>query len=192
MAYAIDTMQTAYSGGNPSAGPQASETGGFGGQGGPGAGQMAALGGGAMPAGGPSANASFGGGMGGRGGTAISSDVLSYLEANQGSATWLLAVSDSTTAGQIELSSGRAVMSTGGFSGSDNALALDQLKAYVASGELRFIEIGGGMAGGRGSGNGTSSDASSWVQSSCTAVSVNGTATSIYDCASAATSASGG
>jgi hypothetical protein len=185
MAYAVDTMQTAYSGGDAAAGPRSSESGGFGGQGG---GPMAD--GGAMPLGGPSGNAAFGGGMGTPGGTALSSDVLAYLEANQGGATWLVAVSDSTTAGQIEISSGRAVMATGGFTGSDNALSLAQLKAYVASGALRFVEVGG-QGGGPGRGN-ASSEVSTWVQSTCTAVTFNGAATSIYDCSSAATSASAG
>ena len=72
-----------------------------------------------------------------------------YLVANQGNATWIVAVSDSTTASQIELSTGRAVMSMGGFTGSDNALTLDRLEAYVASGELRFVEIGGRGGGWR-------------------------------------------
>ena len=176
MAYAIDTMQTAHSGGDPSAGPTASDA--FADPGG----QIAQLG--TMPAGGPSGNASFGGGMGGPGGSSLNADTLAYLEANQGSAAWLLAVSDSNTAGQIELSTGRAVMSTGGFTGSDNALSLAQLQAYVASGRLRFIQVGG--RGGGPGGNNASSDIASWVQSACAAVSVNGTSTSIYDCATVA------
>jgi 4-amino-4-deoxy-L-arabinose transferase-like glycosyltransferase len=191
-AYAVDTMQTAYSGGDPSAGPSAGRDGGFGG---PGGGQMAQVGGAPSEpnASSTSSGGGFGGrngtagwGMGGPGGSSLSTEVLSYLEANQGTATWLVAVSDSTTAGQIELSTGRAVMSTGGFTGSDNALSLAQLQAYVASGQLRFIEIGG-QGGGPGGGN-SSSDVSSWVTTNCTAVTVNGSATSVYDCSAAATS----
>jgi 4-amino-4-deoxy-L-arabinose transferase-like glycosyltransferase len=181
MAYAIDTMQTAYSGGTPAAGPASHDSSGFGGPGGQA---------GAMPAGGPggtttSGNAAFRGGPGG--GSSLSSDVIAYLEANQGSARWLLAVSDSTSAGEIELTTGRAVMATGGFTGSDNALSLAQLQAYVASGELTYLVVGGQ---GGGPGGGGSSDISSWVTSSCTAVTVNGASTSVYDC-SAATTASG-
>ena len=185
MAYAIDTMQTGYSGGDPAAGPTADQTGG------PGGGQSPQAGGGA-PTGGFAQNASFGGGAGGPGGTSLSSDVLAYLDATQGSATWLLAVSDSTSAGQLELSTGRAVMSTGGFTGSDNALSLAQLQAYVASGQLRYMLLGGqggGPGAGPGGGTSASSEISSWVTSTCTAVSVNGTATSVVDC-SAATMAS--
>jgi len=183
MAYAVDTMQTAYSGGNPASGPTASDSGSLGGPGG----QT----GGTMPTGGPGGTSTTGitNGSGASfsrsGGTSLSSAVIAYLEAHQGSATWLLAVSDSTSAGQIELSTGRAVMSTGGFTGSDNALSLAQLEAYAASGQLRFILVGG-QGGGPGGGS-TSSDISSWVTSTCTAVTVNGTATSVYDCSAAVT-----
>jgi 4-amino-4-deoxy-L-arabinose transferase-like glycosyltransferase len=182
-AYAVETMQTAYSGGDPSAGPVASRTAGFGGAGG---GQLAQVGGPGPGSGsGFGGNAGFGGGgAGGPGGSSLDTATLQYLVANQGGATWLLAVSDSTTASQLELSTGRAVMSTGGFTGSDNALTLAQLKAYVASGELRFIEIGG--RGGPGGGQ-ASSSVSSWVQSSCTAVTASGTTSSVYDCSAAAT-----
>lgn len=192
MAYAIDTMQTAYSGGDPAAGPSTGQGGGPGGmaQGG-GMGQM-----GTPPSTGATnaAGASLRGAMGGGpGGSSLSADVIAYLEANQGAATWLVAVSDSTSAGQLELTTGRAVMSTGGFSGSDNALTLAQLQAYVASGELRFIVVGG-QGGGPGGpvGNSASSEVSSWVTSTCTAVTVNGSTTSVYDCSAALTAGTSG
>ncbi len=192
-AYAVDTMQTAYSGGDPSAGPSAGRDGGFGGPGGlggPGGGQTAQVGGG-LPGGpgGSGSGAAFGGGSpgGGRVGSSLSSDVIAYLEANQGSATWLLAVSDATSAGQIELSTGRAVMSTGGFTGSDNALTLAQLEAYASSGQLRFIEIGG-QGGGPGGGS-ASSELTAWVEQHGTVVTVNGATTSIYDLAGAVATA---
>ena len=72
-------------------------------------------------------------------------------------------------------------MATGGFSGSDAALSLAEVKSYVASGQLRFIATGG-----RGPGGG-SSDISSWVTSACTAVTVGGSQTSVYDCGGAVT-----
>jgi 4-amino-4-deoxy-L-arabinose transferase-like glycosyltransferase len=200
-AYAVDTMQTAYAGGVVAAGPTATGSdSGFGGaNGGPGAngsfgGQAPVRGqapaGGQAPVGGPGGNAGApfganGGAGGGPGGSSLDTATLDYLVANQGSATWLVAASDSTAAGQVELSTGRAVMSMGGFTGSDNALTLDQLKAYVASGQLRFVEIGGQGGGGQGGGAGTG--VSSWVASTCTAVIVNGaTSSSLYDCAAAA------
>ena len=107
--------------------------------------------------------------------------MIDYLVANLGSARWLVAVSSANEAAPIQLATGIPVMATGGFSGSDAALSLDQLKTYVASGQLRFIVAGGrGVAGG-------SSSVSSWVMSSCTAVTVDGSQTSVYDCGGAVT-----
>ena len=189
-AYAVDTMQTAYSGGDPSAGPQA--TGIDGGRGGFPGGPQANTGGtmGQPPAGAPGGTAMTGNPGGGPGGQGASLDTatLDYLVANQGSARWIVAVSDATTAGQVELSTGRAVMAMGGFTGSDNALTLERLQALVSTGDLRFVSVGGGGGGGGGAGpNGQSgtSGITSWVSSACTAVSVGGSATSVYDCAGA-------
>ena len=192
-AYAVDTMQTAYSGGVVAAGPAAAGgDAGFGGNGGGPGGN-----GGQLPSGQAPAGQAFGGGgnggqpsfSGGGGmGAGLDTATLDYLVANQGTASWLVAMSNSTSAGQVELTTGRAVMSTGGFTGSDNALTLAQLKAYVASGALRFIEVGG--QGGGGQGGNASSEVSGWVTSTCSAVTVNGTtSTSLYDCSAAATGA---
>jgi 4-amino-4-deoxy-L-arabinose transferase-like glycosyltransferase len=195
-AYAADTMATAYSGGVVSAGPPASgDIGGPGGAGGPGGGQPptgTAPGGGqtlsgAAPSGiAPSAaasNASFfnQGGMGG----SLDSSTIDYLVANRGTATWIVAVQSANTAAPIELSTGLPVMAMGGFTGSDPAPTLAQLKAYVASGELRFVMVGGGG----GPSNGSSS-VSSWVTTACKVVTVGSTTTSVYDCAGAATTGS--
>jgi hypothetical protein len=81
-------------------------------------------------------------------------------------------------------------MAMGGFTGSDPAPTLDQLKSYIASGKLRFVLAGGGMGGGFGGGGpgGTSAadgtDRTSWVTSTCKLVSYGGSAT-LYDCAGA-------
>jgi 4-amino-4-deoxy-L-arabinose transferase-like glycosyltransferase len=191
-AYAVETMQTAYSGGDPSAGPRA--TGADSGRGGFAGGAQANTAGpmGQPPTGAPGANAIVGnpgGGPGGQGGS-LDTATLDYLVANQGTASWVVAVSDATSAGQIELATGRAVMAMGGFTGSDNALTVEKLQALVASGDLRFVSVGSGGGGGPGGGGpnaqGGSSGISSWVSSACTAVSVGGSATSIYDCAGAA------
>jgi 4-amino-4-deoxy-L-arabinose transferase-like glycosyltransferase len=170
-AYAVSTMQTAYSGGDPAAGPSSGQTSGVGGQAG---GQTGGFGGG--PGGGQ-------GGPGGPGSSNLSTATLDYLVANQGDATWLVAVSDSTTASSIELSTGKAVISMGGFSGSDSAMTLDKLQSLVASGQLRFV-VAGNSGGGPG-GQTANSAATSWVTSTCTLVSIDGAATGVYDCAGA-------
>jgi 4-amino-4-deoxy-L-arabinose transferase-like glycosyltransferase len=123
-AYAAETMQTAYSGGDPSAGPTASDAGGRGG---------------------------FGGGL--RGGDQVDSALVEYLVANRGSATWIVAVNGAEEAGSLELSSGLPVMAMGGFSGGDPAPTLTQLQAYVSSGQLRYVLIGDGGRGGPNGGS---------------------------------------
>jgi 4-amino-4-deoxy-L-arabinose transferase-like glycosyltransferase len=115
LAYGLDTMASAHSGGDPAAGPSVAGTGGRGGRpfdggqafaAGPGVGSSSAggpsfVGGGARPAGGPG----------------VDQAVLDYLVANRGDATWLVAAVSSGTAGSIELSTGTPVMAMGGFNG---------------------------------------------------------------------------
>ena len=141
------------------------------------------------------------GGVGGDGGAVLDQEVLDYLVANRGSATWLVAVPSANTAGPIQLATGIPVMAMGGFSGSDPAPSLAQLQAYVRSGELRFVMASGrlgslpGPGGARGSGN-AASEIGAWVAEACTPVQVGadsgggdgvaGTVVSgLYDCAGA-------
>jgi 4-amino-4-deoxy-L-arabinose transferase-like glycosyltransferase len=59
--------------------------------------------------------------------------MISYLEANQGNAEWLVAVSSAMQASSIILSTGKPVMAMGGFTGSDPAMTVTRLKELVAS-----------------------------------------------------------
>ena len=119
------------------------------------------------------------------GNAAADSALVTYLAANQGSATWIVAATSAGEAGPIELATGLPVMAMGGFTGSDPAPTLDQLKAYVASGQLRFVLAGGGNGGGGGS-DATASARTAWVTSACTLVDYGGSGTStLYDCAGA-------
>ena len=193
-AYAVDTMATAYSGGDPKAGPAtaASGPGSFGGG-------VAGGGPGLSAAGGLNRDGTSQGAIGvalgqvagvGDGGGAGTSDsaLVTYLLANRGDARWIVATWSANQAGSIELASGQPVMAMGGFSGTDPAPTLDAFKAYVASGQLRFVILngGGGGFGGPGGRSGSSSEISTWVTQNCTAVTVDGT--TIYDCSTAATS----
>jgi 4-amino-4-deoxy-L-arabinose transferase-like glycosyltransferase len=179
-AYAVDTMQTAYSGGDPQAGPSAT-AGGFGG------GFAGGL------ADGP------GGAIAGDGGAgSAESALVDYLVANAGSARWIVAVNGSGSAAGIQLASGLPVLTMGGFNGSDPAPTLEQLQQYISSGELRYVLIGGdGRGFGRGGGFGgpgggpggfggsNSSSVSSWVSSACTAVDTGASSGTLYDCSAA-------
>ena len=191
-AYAADTMNTAYSGGDPAAGPSAGGgVGGFGGRGGaPDGGNFGDGGnpGGQPPVGQPPVG--FGGGQGpvGDGGpdgqnVASSRALLDYLVANRGGAAWIVAVSSANQAGSIELATGQPVMAMGGFSGSDPTPTLAQLQSYVASGQLRFVLLNGGGGGGPIGRGGAASSVSTWVSQTCTAV--TGVSTALYDCSGA-------
>jgi hypothetical protein len=129
----------------------------------------------------PNSLGGFGGGLGG----GTDSALLSYLVSHQGGATWIVAADSAMTAGSIEIATGLPVMAMGGFTGSDPAPTLDQLKSYIASGKLRYV-LAGGFGGGFGGGPGgnTSADRTSWVTSSCTLVDYGGSS-NLYDCAGA-------
>jgi hypothetical protein len=185
-AYAASAASSTTSGTNPLAGPSS----GFG-KGGPGAGRGAMSGGGRMPGGAngegrPSGDGPQGGipggkpgempgGQGGGAGAGgkgrgmmrdLSSQLLSYLEKNQGGATWLVAVTSDQTASTIILQTGKPVISMFGFTGTDQAMTVQKLQQYVKAGKLHYVMVGGFMGGGRG-GN---ADVTSWVQKNCTAV----------------------
>lgn len=118
-----------------------------------------------LPIAGPSQDGSFGGGGGfGGGNTNMNSKLISYLEANQGNATYLVATASSNSADEIILATNKPVMALGGFSGSDPILTSSQLAALVANGTVRFFLLGGGFGGGGGS------SLSNWVTQHCTAV----------------------
>jgi 4-amino-4-deoxy-L-arabinose transferase-like glycosyltransferase len=123
--------------------------------------------------------------------SSANSALISYLEANQGTTKYLVAVPSSQTADAIILATNKPVMALGGFNGGDQILTVSQLQTLIANGTVRFFLLGGG--GGPG---GASSSLTSWVTSNCTAVSIqssSGTAggpggggnMQLYDCAPA-------
>jgi len=166
-AYAFDTVTTAYAGGDPAAGPAASG-GGQGAPGGPGG-----FAGGVRPAGAPAARLA---GVDAGSNTAL----VTYLLSNRGNATWIVATTSAMQAGSIELASGQPVMAMGGFSGSDPAPSLAQLQSLVASGQLRYVLIGGGGGFG-GPGVNSTSAIDQWVTSVGTAVDYGGSGGTLYD-----------
>jgi len=168
LSYAADTMATAYAGGDPSAGPQSASS--FGGPGG-----------------------NRAGGIGGA--AATDQALVDYLVRNQGSARWIVAASGSQVAAGIQLAAGLPVLTMGGFTGSDPAPTLAELQTLVASGQVRYVLLGGGPGGrprglggpGGSGGTGGSGDRTSWVGTSCAAVSTDGLGGSgLYDCSAAA------
>ncbi|MFG2787087.1 glycosyltransferase family 39 protein [Streptomyces sp. NPDC048419] len=125
---------------------------------------------GEFPGGG--ANSAAPGGTSGprRGMAGADSELISYLEKHQDGAEWLIAVSNSQSAGQMILSSGKPVISMFGFTGSDKAMTLAKLKELVHKGELHYIQLGGGMGGGPGGGSNANQELTTWVQKHGTSV----------------------
>ncbi len=110
------------------------------------------------------------------------SALTDFLVRNRGGATWVVAVRGAQQAASLELATREPVMAMGGFSGSDPAPTLDQLKAYVASGRLRYVLIGGrGGFGGFDGGRGDASAVDAWVQQNGTPVDLPGVSGTLYD-----------
>ncbi|HLX35754.1 MAG TPA: glycosyltransferase family 39 protein [Candidatus Limnocylindrales bacterium] len=152
VAYAAETMRTAYADGDPQAGPAA-------------AGQVR----------GPGASV-----------LAREDDLSRYLVDHRGDARWIVAVTSASDAAGIQLATGEPVMAMGGFTGSDAAPTLDQLKALIRSGELRYVLVGNGP---NGIGPGASLDGANrlaWVRTTCQPVALSASQGSLYDCAGAA------
>jgi 4-amino-4-deoxy-L-arabinose transferase-like glycosyltransferase len=214
-AYATSTIATAYSGGDPSAGPEVTRTsligdvlgtsgtddgtvaagpgaGPFGGDGGPRPPNDGAPGDGQQPIGFPSGPPPGGVPNNGFGGFAerdpggLTEAELAYLVANRGDTRWIVAAGAANEAAPIQLATGQPVMAMGGFNGSDPAPTLDELRAYIASGELRFVvALEDGFDGFR-VGPGVDTGISGWVRANCTAVVIDGVKSStLYDCAGA-------
>ena len=103
-------------------------------------------------------------------GGSVSSTMLTYLLAHQGSAKYLVAADGSQATASIIMATGKPVVTIGGFSGNDPAPTVAQLAAMVAKGELKYVLVGGG--GGPGGGG---SAITTWVQQHGKAVTSVGT-----------------
>lgn len=152
-----------------------------------------------LPSAGPSrADSGPFGNFGGRGGrrggspfdTGNNSKLEQYLLANQGSTTYLLAVSSASQAAPYILDTGKPVMALGGFLGSDPILTNQQLADLVKNGTVRYFllpsfnldqlpaqfretikeGINSGEAGGFG---GMNLGITSWVTAHCSTVASN-------------------
>lgn len=81
--------------------------------------------------------------QGGLGNGTVNQKLLTYLEKNQGQATYLFATTDSGTAAPYIIATGKAVMAIGGFNGTDNAISLVKFKQLVKNGQVRYFYVSG-------------------------------------------------
>jgi hypothetical protein len=141
------------------------------------------------------------GGMGG-GSATTSAALTALLKAT--TTKWAAATIGSQSAAPLELASGKAVISIGGFSGGDTAPTLAQFQQLVAQGQVRYFigggqvgggQVGGGQVGGGqggspigggqvGQGGSSGSAISTWVAAHFTSTTVGGT--TVYDLTKAA------
>ena len=132
---------------------------------------------GAMPGGGSGRGDGGFGGAGGLGGdTTVSSALAKLLEQDASKYKWVAATEGSTSAAPLQLATGDAVMSIGGFNGTDPWPTLAVFKELVAKGEIHYY-VGQGsqsFGGGRGS-----SSIESWVAAHFKKVTVGGQ--TVYD-----------
>ena len=196
-AYAVTTVTTPHTGSIVTAGPNTGGPGGMGRGGVPGGGMPrggfpgGAPGGlaggmpGGMPPGGFPGGSDQTGGRGGANGmggllnaSTPSAEVVAALRAEASSYRWAAATVGSQNAAGLQLGSGEPVMPIGGFNGSDPSPTLDEVKGYVASGDIHYFLGGGGFRGQNGGGN-SGNEISSWVQANFTQVSIGGT--TMYD-----------
>jgi 4-amino-4-deoxy-L-arabinose transferase-like glycosyltransferase len=198
-AYSVATAATPHSGAIPVAGPAGA--GGFGGPGGgrggfgPLAGGQAANRAGAQTGGqfpggqiggfgGPGGASAGGGGAGSLlNGSTPTAELVSTLDQDAGSYTWVAATIGANQASGYQLATNDPVMAIGGFNGTDPTPTLAQFQAYVAAGRIHYFIAGGGGFGGGGPGGGTSASTSSqitsWVESTFTSTTVGGV--TLYD-----------
>ncbi|MFD8279372.1 ArnT family glycosyltransferase [Streptomyces solisilvae] len=136
---------------------------------------------GMLPGGGMGEGGRRGGGMGGLlNGQQVDAEVAAKLKKNADDYTWAAAAIGSQNAASYQLATQKPVMAIGGFNGSDPSPTLAQFKEYVKQGKIHyFISSGTGMGGGPGGGQGTSSQITSWIESTYKKVTV-GSAT-LYD-----------
>lgn len=91
---------------------------------------------------------------------------------------WSAAVIGDQSAAGYTLSSDTAVMSIGGWSGSDDNVTLAQFQQYVKNGDITYF-IAGGMGGGPGGNSGSGAQITAWVKAHYKATTVGGV--TVYD-----------
>jgi 4-amino-4-deoxy-L-arabinose transferase-like glycosyltransferase len=165
-AYAASTASVAHTGSIPASGPSSSSGGTGRGAGNP----MTAPGGNASDAAATRSNSPSS--------SASSSGLAALLKAS--TTRWSAAISGATSAADLELASGTAVIALGGWNGSDPSPTLAEFQAYVAAGQIHYFITGGGMGGGGGGGSTTdSAQIATWVAANYTATTVG--STTVYD-----------
>ncbi len=97
----------------------------------------------------------------GMGGETANQSLLNYLVNHTAPGSYLLATGRANSAAPYILATGRPVLALGGFLGQENAVSLEQFKALVQAGQLRFV-MGDALE--------TQQEIAGWVKQNCSAV----------------------
>ncbi len=73
--------------------------------------------------------------------------MISYLQANQGSAKYLLAASGSHTTAGVIIATGEPVITIGGFNGADPTPTVAELAQLVGDGQVKYVLVSDGGDG---------------------------------------------
>jgi 4-amino-4-deoxy-L-arabinose transferase-like glycosyltransferase len=125
----------------------------------------------------PGGSAKSGSMPSGGGGGATSTALTNALKAT--SSKWAAAVAGDQSAAELELSTGKAVISIGGWSGTDNSPTLAQFEHYVATGQVRYLIASGGMGMGGGGTSSVATQITKWVAAHYKKVTIGGQ--TVYD-----------
>jgi len=131
---------------------------------------------GSRTAGGATAGGIVGGMPSGVGGATTSTALTAALKAT--SSKWAAAVVGDQSAATLELATGKAVISIGGWSGTDNSPTLAQFERYVAAGQVRYLIASSGTAMGGGSA-GVAAQITKWVAAHYKKITIGGQ--TVYD-----------
>ncbi|MGD0068569.1 MAG: hypothetical protein ABSB76_34705 [Streptosporangiaceae bacterium] len=112
----------------------------------------------------------------GGGGATTSTALTNALKAT--TSKWAAAVVGDQSAASLELATGKAVISIGGWSGTDNSPTLAQFEHYVAAGQVRYL-IASGTAMGGGGASGVATQITKWVEAHYKKITVGGQ--TVYD-----------
>ncbi len=138
-----------------------------------------------LPGGGPTGNPI--GNPIGLGPVGPSSALIAFAQDHAHDATFVLATASAQEAAPIIIATGLPVMTLGGYSGDDQTLTVDQFRARVATGNARYVLVGG--FGGGGGYFGGANLVIRWARTNCSPV--RGALTGvIVDCQSASSSSS--
>ncbi|WP_434439214.1 ArnT family glycosyltransferase [Lentzea sp. E54] len=112
--------------------------------------------------------------------------ILRYAKENSGGAEITLAVAGpAQAASPYIMGSDEVVIGMGGFSGSDDAPSVDQLRTWVTEGKLKFVLSGGDRMGG-GPGGRDDNGRQEWISAHCSTVDPSayggGTAQTLLEC----------